>query len=36
MRLGWWSELNRLERRTYLAAFGGLALDSMDTRRGRQ
>jgi MFS family permease len=31
MRLGWWSELNKLERRTYLAAFGGLALDSMDT-----
>jgi len=31
MRLGWWSELTRLERRTYLAAFGGLALDSMDT-----
>ena len=31
MRLGWWSELTKLERRTYLAAFGGLALDSMDT-----
>jgi MFS family permease len=31
MKLGWWSELTRIERRTYLAAFGGLALDSMDT-----
>ena len=29
--LGWYSALSRLERRTFLAAFGGLALDSMDT-----
>jgi MFS family permease len=31
MKLGWFSELTRVERRTYFAAFGGLALDSMDT-----
>lgn len=31
MKLGWWSELNKVERRTYMAAFGGLALDSMDS-----
>ena len=31
MRFGWFSELTKVERRTYMAAFGGLALDSMDT-----
>ena len=31
MKLGWYSELTPLERRTFFAAFGGLALDSMDT-----
>jgi MFS family permease len=31
MRLGWFSELNPVERKTYFAAFAGLALDSMDT-----
>lgn len=31
MKLGWLSQLSALERRTFYAAFGGLALDSMDT-----
>src|SRR5947209_20017945 len=31
MRFGWFSELTKVEQRTYMAAFGGLALDSMDT-----
>ena len=31
MRLGWFSELDARERRTFLAAFGGLGLDSIDT-----
>jgi MFS family permease len=31
MRLGWYSDLNPVERRTYWACFGGYALDSMDT-----
>lgn len=31
MRLGWYSELTPLERRTYWACFGGFGLDSMDT-----
>jgi MFS family permease len=31
MRLGWVSELEPVERQTYIAAFAGLALDSMDT-----
>jgi MFS family permease len=31
MKFGWFSELTKVERRTYMAAFGGLALDSMDT-----
>ncbi|WP_027907292.1 MFS transporter [Pseudomonas taiwanensis] len=30
-KLGWYSELNSRERRTYWACFGGLALDSMDS-----
>ncbi|WP_338459407.1 MULTISPECIES: MFS transporter [unclassified Pseudomonas] len=30
-KLGWYSELNGRERRTYWACFGGLALDSMDS-----
>jgi MFS family permease len=30
-RFGWYSELNRKEKRTYWACFGGLALDSMDS-----
>jgi MFS family permease len=31
MTLGWLSKLSTIERRTFFAAFGGLALDSMDT-----
>lgn len=31
MRLGWYSDLDRTERRTYWACFGGFGLDSMDT-----
>jgi MFS family permease len=31
MTLGWYSTLSRTERRTFLAAFGGLALDAMDS-----
>jgi len=31
MKLGWFSELDARERRTFFAAFGGLGLDSMDT-----
>jgi MFS family permease len=31
MKLGWFSELSSIERRTYYACFGGFALDSMDT-----
>ncbi|QPF86204.1 MFS transporter [Bradyrhizobium genosp. L] len=31
MKLGWLSELSAVERKTFFAAFGGLALDSMDT-----
>src|SRR3954465_4671984 len=30
MALGWYSELNPVEKRTYWACFAGLALDSMD------
>jgi MFS family permease len=30
MRLGWYSDLNTVERRTYWACFAGLGLDSMD------
>jgi MFS family permease len=31
MRFGWYSDMSRVERNTYWACFGGLALDSMDT-----
>jgi MFS family permease len=31
MTLGWLSRLSAVERKTFFAAFGGLALDSMDT-----
>ncbi|MBR0897365.1 MFS transporter [Bradyrhizobium tropiciagri] len=31
MNLGWLSKLSAVERKTFFAAFGGLALDSMDT-----
>jgi len=31
MKLGWYSELTPVEKRTYWACFGGFALDSMDT-----
>jgi MFS family permease len=31
MKIGWYSDLTALERRTYWACFGGFALDSMDT-----
>jgi MFS family permease len=31
MRMGWFSDLTPVERKTYFAAFAGLALDSMDT-----
>lgn len=31
MKLGWYSQLSPPARRTFLTAFGGLALDSMDT-----
>ena len=31
MKLGWFSELDARERRTFFAAFGGLGLDLMDT-----
>jgi hypothetical protein len=31
MKLGWFSELDARERRTFFAAFGGLGLYSMDT-----
>ena len=31
MRWGWYSVLNRVERRTYWACFAGLGLDSMDS-----
>ena len=31
MRLGWYSDLTPVERRTYWACFGGFGLDSMDT-----
>jgi MFS family permease len=31
MRLGWYSELNPVEKRTYWACFAGFGLDSMDT-----
>lgn len=31
MKLGWYSALTALEKRTYWACFGGFALDSMDT-----
>ena len=31
MKLGWYSGLTALEKRTYWACFGGFALDSMDT-----
>ena len=31
MRLGWYSNLTSVERRTYWACFAGFALDSMDT-----
>ncbi|HEY2136029.1 MAG TPA: MFS transporter [Xanthobacteraceae bacterium] len=31
MRLGWYSELTSVERRTYWACFAGFGLDSMDT-----
>ena len=30
-RLGWYSDLTSVERRTYWACFAGYALDSMDT-----
>ncbi|WCE03854.1 hypothetical protein [Pseudoxanthomonas sp. JBR18] len=30
MRLGWYSQLQKNERRTFWACFGGLGLDSMD------
>lgn len=31
MRLGWYSDLNPVERRTYWACFAGFGLDSMDS-----
>lgn len=31
MKLGWYSDLTPVERRTYWACFGGFGLDSMDT-----
>ena len=31
MRLGWFSDLTRVERNTFFACFGGLALDALDT-----
>jgi MFS family permease len=31
MKLGWYSELNEVERRTYWACFAGFGLDSMDS-----
>jgi hypothetical protein len=31
MKLGWYSELNPIERRTYWACFAGFGLDSMDS-----
>lgn len=31
MRLGWYSALNKQEKRTYWACFGGFTLDSMDS-----
>ena len=30
-RLGWYSEMNAVERRTYWACFAGFGLDSMDS-----
>ena len=32
MRIGWYSELNTNERRTYLACFWSYALESMDAQ----
>lgn len=31
MKIGWYTELNRVERRTYWACFGGYTLDSLDS-----
>ena len=31
MKLGWYSELDPVERRTYWACFAGFGLDSLDT-----